>query len=79
MDPQVNDNFLRWLNKNYGQMGEVKAHRGKTHDYLGMRLNYSKDGKVQINMTDYVEEMTESFPMEIRETKKVRKSFMFKS
>ena len=72
MDSQVNDEFLIWLNKNYGQMGEVKAHRGKIHDYLGMKLNYSKDGKVQIDMTDYVEEMIESFPVELTETKKVK-------
>ena len=72
VDSQVNDKFLIWLNENYGQMGEVKAHRGKVHDYLGMRLNYSKEGKVQIDMTDYVTEMLESFPMKLPETKKVK-------
>ena len=34
--PEVNDEFLRWLNHMYGQHGEVKAVRGSVHDYLGM-------------------------------------------
>jgi hypothetical protein len=33
-DPNVNDNFLSWLNNKYGSHGEVKATRGNKHDYL---------------------------------------------
>ena len=35
-DPKINDEFLEWLNEMYGSLGEVKAMRGKVHDYLGM-------------------------------------------
>jgi hypothetical protein len=41
VDSRVNDNFLIWLNSKYGQHGEVKASRGKIHDYLGMKFIYS--------------------------------------
>jgi hypothetical protein len=36
IDPKVNDQFHKWLNDKYRQCREVKATRGKVHDYLGM-------------------------------------------
>jgi hypothetical protein len=42
IDSKVNDNFLSWLNHRYGKHGEVKATRGKIHDYLGMTFTYWK-------------------------------------
>ena len=62
MHPEVNDEFLKWLNKKYGSYGEVKAKRGDVHDYLGMKLDFKEKGKVKIDMTDYVKEMVDSFP-----------------
>ena len=62
MHPEVNDEFLKWLNKKYGSYGEVKAKRGDVHDYLGMKLDFREKGKVKIDMTDYVKEMVDSFP-----------------
>ena len=62
MHPEVNDKFLKWLNKKYGSYGEVKAKRGDVHDYLGMKLDFREKGKVKIDMTDYVKEMVDSFP-----------------
>ena len=44
VDSRVNDNFLSWLNSKYGKHGEVKATRGKVHDYLGMKFIYGEDG-----------------------------------
>ena len=45
-DKKVNTEFLKWLNKMYGEYGEVKATRGKTYKYLGMKPDYSEHGKV---------------------------------
>jgi len=56
------DAFLKWVKQTYGSIGEVKATRGKVHDYLGMKLDYSVPGQVSINMVDYVESMLSSFP-----------------
>jgi len=68
MDPKVNDEFLKWLNKMYGSHGEVKATRGHAHDYLGMNFNFSKKGKVIINMVDYISDMVDDFPVQLKKT-----------
>ena len=57
MEPKVNDQFLEWLNRKYGGHGAVKATRGSKHDYLGMTFDFSQDGKVVIDMRDYVANM----------------------
>jgi hypothetical protein len=66
MDPKVNDKFLVWLNKMYGKHGEVKATRGKVHDYLGMIFDYTEPGKVKISMVDYMEKVVDEFPIPIK-------------
>jgi len=67
VDPKVNDKFLLWLEKTYSsdKIGKVKAVRGKVHDYLAMKLDYSEPGKVAIDMIDYVKNMVEDFPEEL--------------
>jgi len=45
MDAKVNDEFARWLEDKYGKHGEVKVHRGKVHDYLGMNFDYSEKAR----------------------------------
>jgi hypothetical protein len=51
----VNDKFEKWLNSMYGKHGKVTATRGQVHNYLGMELDYRKQGELKINMTKYVE------------------------
>ena len=62
VNSKVNDEFAAWLVKKYGADGKVKVHRGKVHDYLGMTFDYSKKGKVIIDMIPYVEDMLDEFP-----------------
>ena len=62
VNSKVNDEFATWLVKKYGAHGKVKVHRGKVHDYLGMTFDYSKKGKVIIDMIPYVEDMLDEFP-----------------
>ena len=66
MDPKVNDEFLEWLNHEYGTYGEVKAVRGPIHDYLGMKLDFSKTPKVKIDMAYYVQDMLDDFPIQFK-------------
>jgi Reverse transcriptase (RNA-dependent DNA polymerase) len=63
----VNDKFLQWLQQTYGDMkiAPVKATRGKVHEYLAMKLDYSEKGVIKINMVDYVKGMVKDFPEEI--------------
>ena len=67
-DKQVNDEFEKWLQNKYGKFGAVKAHRGKSHEYLGMKFSYEKDGTVNIDMMDYVTEILEEFPEKLKST-----------
>ena len=39
-DPKVNNLFIEWLSEKYGKLGDVKATRGKVHEYLGMTLDF---------------------------------------
>jgi hypothetical protein len=68
VDPKVNDKFLEWLNKMYGSHGEVKATRGKVHEYLGMTFTFRDDGKVEISMVDYINRLVDEFPVKITKT-----------
>ena len=66
VDPKVNDDFHKWLQKEYGQVKEVTCTRDKIHDYLGMKLDYSTPGEVKIDMRDYVKAMIEEFPKQLK-------------
>ena len=61
VDSKVNDKFLKWLNEMYGGHGEVKATRGKIHDYLGMTFDFSEKGIVKVDMIDYMAAMVDDF------------------
>ena len=70
-DPNVNDQFYKWLNAKYGKLGEVKHHRGKVHDYLGMTYRLHND-MLELDMTKYVEEMINEFPVKFLKDDKVK-------
>ena len=67
INSRVNDEFLKWLHVKYGSdnIGKVKATRGKVHDYLAMKLDYSEAGILKVDMTDYVKSMIQEFPQEL--------------
>jgi hypothetical protein len=50
----------------YGKHGKVTATHGQIHDYLGMELDYRKQGELKINTTKYVENMLNDFPVKLR-------------
>jgi len=63
VDPLEVTKFGQWLNATFGVT--VAEHRGKVHDYLGMIMDFSKKGKVSINMIEYIKGMIADFPEEI--------------
>ena len=75
IDPKAVDDFLMWIKRTYGRIGEVKITRGKYHEYLGMKLDYSQAGSIKIDMVDYVRTMVESFPSKFPGGAKVSTSF----
>jgi hypothetical protein len=70
-DSKVVTNFLQWIKDTYGSIGKVKITRGKKHDYLGMKLDYSIPGKVKVDMREYVQSMIDDFPQKYLEGSKV--------
>jgi len=64
VDSKVNDSFIAWLEKECGQLGEVKSSRGKRHDYLGMVLDCSEDGHLTVDMVECIKKMVAKFPQE---------------
>jgi hypothetical protein len=69
-DSKVNDDFLKWLEKMYGneKVAPVKSSRDKIQDYLVMKLDYHEEGKLNVNMIDYVKGMVEDFPEQVEES-----------
>jgi hypothetical protein len=63
VDPAVVESLLDLLNGVCGKLSPfLVTTRGKTHDHLGMTLDYAKDSKVKIAMKDYIEEMLAETP-----------------
>merc|ERR1719410_1029553 len=68
IDPKVNDNFAEWAERIYGsdELGHVKIHRGKRHEYLGMILDYTLKEKLQVDMRYYIDDMVDNYPYPIK-------------
>jgi hypothetical protein len=62
VEDSVLDGVLACLNERYGKETPLTVTRGDIHDYLGMTIDYSTDGKVAIRMEDYVENMLVDLP-----------------
>jgi hypothetical protein len=65
VDKEVNEDVLAALNRMYGQETPLTVTYGDLHDYLGMTIDYSEDGKVAIRMEDYIESMLEDVPADM--------------
>ena len=60
---KVNDEFFKWAEKKYGSdgLGNVSVTRGKTHDYLGTILDWTKKNHVSVSMKCCQEAMVDEF------------------
>jgi hypothetical protein len=50
------------MSDKYGKMGELTVRRGKKHDYLGMTLDFSEDGKFIFDMEEYLDKILNGLP-----------------
>jgi hypothetical protein len=62
---EVNTNIIKKINDEFGKESPLTITRGKIHDYMGMTLDYYKQGKVKIKMLDYVDKMLTDLPAEM--------------
>ena len=63
-DPKVNDKVHKILEKHFGKLVIT---RGKTHDFLGMKINI-KGKQIEISMKDQLEEAFNMFGEELSGT-----------
>ena len=63
----VNDEFAKWLQKKYGAYKDVPIKRGKRHEFLGMILDFSRPGILEVDMVDYAKNMLEEFSVKFDE------------
>jgi hypothetical protein len=66
VDANVVTEIIKNIDKEFGVEAPITINRGKVHDYLGMTLDYSEDGKVSVKMLDYVEGMLETATVDMR-------------
>jgi len=65
-DSTVVTDVIGILRKRYDKFKKTMSiTRGKTHEYLGMVLDFTKRGKVRIDMRKFVEKMIEGMPEEM--------------
>eukprot|EP00957_Ditylum_brightwellii_P134151 10227696-Ditylum_brightwellii.AAC.1 len=58
--------------------GHVKVTKGKRHDYLGMILDYSKQGCLGVDMKYYMKDIIEEFPYPIKKSRAPWREKLFK-
>ena len=56
------DSLINKLSEKFGKVIYLKIHQEKVHKYLGMKLDYCKEGKVNIDMTDYLKKILDNLP-----------------
>ena len=62
------DKIIDQLNEVFGSEGELLvASYGKVHEYLGMTIDWSVDGKVIFTMYDYLEDILAEAPDDFNE------------
>ena len=64
-DPKQVTKIIKQLKTLYGKHRKLTVLRGKRHKYLGMTLDYTKKGKVKVNMVKYVHDTWTMFPEEL--------------
>lgn len=62
-DPKVVDDIIGNIEKIFGK---ITVTRGKNHNFVGMDLEFTNDGKVKILMKEYIEECMVAFGEELK-------------
>lgn len=57
VDEKVKHELVSWFDMKYGKETPVSVRRGRKHDYLGMKVNFSQKGKMRVTMFNYITEI----------------------
>jgi hypothetical protein len=66
--PKVVDMMVKKMEAEFGNEAPLSITRGKVHDYLGMRIDYTNKGKVNITMIPYIQHMIDELPEDMAGT-----------
>ena len=58
-DAKVNGAFGKWCQAKCGSLKDVKIHRGKAHQFLGMELDFFCEGECKIKQFEHARDMIE--------------------
>ena len=67
----VIDGIIKCLNKKFGKESPLTTTSGKVLKYLGLTLDYTKNGKVKISMYEYIKKLIEGAPEDMLGTAKM--------
>ena len=63
IDPEVVSHVISQLQNEFGNEAPLSVHRGKVfEDYLGMKVDFSRQGKVIFTMEDYIQRIMDETP-----------------
>lgn len=62
VEETVNEMIVSKLNERFGRETPLVVHRGKVHNYLGMVIDFSKDGEVRFSQREHVTEIVDEAP-----------------
>jgi hypothetical protein len=65
VDPAVVSQIIDLLSGEFGKEAPLTINRGKVHDYLGMTIDYSDNGKVKILMDNYIKSILDELPADM--------------
>ena len=63
--------IIQKIQDNFGQHSKLSMHIGKRHDYLGMILDFTVPGTLEIDMSDYIQVILQDSPANLWGTSKV--------
>ena len=65
MDANEVGKFIQQMEETFGKDTLLSVSRGRTHDYLGMTLDFCNKGEVRIDMEHYIDMMLHDAPTEM--------------
>ena len=71
VEEHVVRSIIQKIKKEFGQHADLSMHIGKRHDYLGMILDFSSPGVLEVDMSDYIQVILQDTPTKLRGTSMV--------
>ena len=66
VENSVAEAVMAELEKEFGREAPLTVTRDKVHEYLGMKIDFSHDGKVIFSMEDYIEALLAEMPDDLK-------------